>query len=527
MYYKLLIVDDEQKIRDGLRMIVNWNELGFELVGDACNGVEAMKFIDDNLYPDVILTDIRMPLMGGIELMETVRKCNYDIQFILLSGYDYFEYAEKAIEFGAFGYILKPTKLQELKNKFLALKDKLDNEIKKKKILFEGTSLLRDNYIKDILYQNYDEDTFLYETPSIVILKKDKEYCILILKIVSDVDSKSILKLKNMADELTGINYDLYSIIIDAVNIVLILSKNMKNQNNISEQGIESLAFDIMKATCAFGVDAVIGMGGVHKGIDKICLSYKQALEAMKASFFRGLNIVIKFSSKNHDALPLKYPFEYEKQLISAIEKGDKSQSINTIEKLFISVLSNESLEQTQVFTVCIEMIVAISRYFNNISNRIENIFDESKIIYKKVSDFETLIQLKQWFKERILVVIDTVLDEMDDNDGRIVKYIKKYIDQKYHEQITLSSLVDTLYMNPDYISRLFKKETGMGFNEYLTNYRIEKAKEFLKDVSCKSYEVGFSVGYQDASYFSKIFKKVTGKSISEYREKSVLKSTD
>jgi len=131
MYYKLLIVDDEKTILEGLKTVVDWNELGYEIIGEAGNGVEALSFIRNNGCPDVVLADIRMPLMDGLELMKCAREEGYNFHFIILSGYDHFEYVQKAIELGADNYILKPTKLDELINKFKALKDKMDEEQKK------------------------------------------------------------------------------------------------------------------------------------------------------------------------------------------------------------------------------------------------------------------------------------------------------------------------------------------------------------------------------------------------------------
>jgi two-component system response regulator YesN len=117
-----------------------------------------------------------------------------------------------------------------------------------------------------------------------------------------------------------------------------------------------------------------------------------------------------------------------------------------------------------------------------------------------------------------LLLLSDCLMDSREDSNSRIVKHIQKMVAEKYYEPITLHSIAESMYMNPDYLSRLFKKEIGTSFSDYLTLYRIDAAKGMLSDVSSKSYEVGYAVGYQNPSHFAKMFKKVTGYSVSQFR---------
>lgn len=520
MYYKVLIVDDEETIREGLKMIVDWNGLGFEITGEAANGIEALDFISSKGCPDVVLADIRMPAMDGLELIKAVNESGYNVHFIILSGYDYFEYAKRAIELGAFDYILKPTKLDELNSKFLRLKEKLDEDQKKNVIISKGMESIREDYVKNLLYNRYSQkEEPMREIDHIGLLSRGEIFKVLVLHLIfKGYSGDSSVVERNVWGFACQLP-DCVPVADDSGNLVFIFIGCKKDDSEAVERYVELSAGNLIDYVRRLNCHTRIGTGNIVEDFMEIHTSYTQAVSALEKSFFTGRDNIVKFSQcEDTKQIKMEYPAEYEVQLIHAIERADKTAASDIIDCMFNDILILQSVQPAYLFRICVEMIIAISRNYKNISGSIESAFDESRVIYNKFSGFETVGELKDWLKERICFVIDMIMDIKENTNNRIVNHIRKIISREYQKQINLVTIANELYMNPDYLSRLFKKETGQSFIDYLTSYRVEKAKLLLKDVTVKSYEVAFMVGYNESCYFSKVFKSFTGKSVTEYR---------
>ncbi|HHW47390.1 MAG TPA: response regulator, partial [Clostridiaceae bacterium] len=508
MYYKLLIVDDEKTILEGLKTVVDWNELGFEIIGEASNGIEALSFIHNNGCPDAVLADIRMPLMDGLELMKCAREEGYNFQFIILSGYDHFEYVQKAIELGAFNYILKPTKLDELKEKFKALKEKLDEEQKKNIIIQKGFKSIEENCLKMLLNDKYEQiESELKNLRQNELFSEGNIYAVSLMRPILEERLGNLIEIRENVFKDACFPCNFITTADDSGNLVIVFYTNELVGPDAFDKNIEATIKDMIGLLHKAGYHARVGIGNIVGNIKELHISYRNAVLAINKSFFAGRDAVVKYT-KVAEPKPGSLDFykEYETRLISSIEQGDKDEAFKIIDQLFNEFVSVELIQPEYVYKICIELILAISRSNKNISASIEEVFDERRIIYNRITQFETLEQLKDWFKARISIVIDIILDMKDNTNNRIVNHIKKIISRDYQKQISLISIANELYMNPDYLSRLFKKGVGKSFVEYLTEYRIEKAKQLLRDVSCKSYEVAYMVGFNEPSYFSKVF---------------------
>lgn len=520
--YKLIIVDDEEKIRVGLRTIVDWPSLGFELIGEAANGVEALKLIEASAErPDVILTDIRMPVMDGIGLIEQAKERGFELQFVILSGFDYFQYAKRAIELGVFDYVLKPTKIPELTEKFGKLKRKLDEERSNKARQRVSSKLLREKAIKDIVYGHCKGEEELAEAAAEAGLPYRPGAFVYAVATVKPQEAKERNLPFGLEERLLrqfGGALDAFVAADQLGHLVALCVCPLERAGALGQELAEAGRRTIAMLERE-DVVANVGLGEPVSSLAQANESYKQSLIALQSVFFRGYRTVLPYRPLPDEPMSAEYPAAYEKKLIAAIDSGSKKEAAAAVDDLFRSALSDERLLPAQVYKICLEMIIILCRQFQSQHEGVSDIFDEKRLLYLNLADFATLHRLKQWFRERIDLMVDLILDGRDRHNSRIVNHIKKLIEKSYHEQITLHDIGDSLFMNPDYLSRLFKKATGQSFIDYLTNYRIDQAKRFLKDVSTKSYEVGFRVGYQNPSYFAKTFKKVTGKSVSEYRD--------
>lgn len=521
--YKVLLVDDEDKIRLGLRKLVDWESMGFTVVGDVKNGNEALDFTRTVTVPDVILTDIRMPALNGISLIEEMSALHpKKIQFVLLSGYSQFSYAKKAIELGAFGYIIKPTKVSEIKEVFLRLHEKLKESEMNNLLLQQSKSFVKESIAKKLidgqaLEKDEAEDPLLLEWQT--AWPDERHFSVIIVKSYGKHESVRP-QLKIWLEQLTKGKMQFIDVMDKSDNLVVIMV-GIDSAQQKYEQDVLNLCKQIIERSNKQSLSISIAAGDRQPGMTSLSLSYRNALFALKQTFFKGMNSVIEFSSISPHNRRLTYPSDYERQLIDLIQSGNKPQTMDTIERLFHREFSGDGIQPEQVHKICIELIVVISRHFQkHISERIFEVFDENRSFHLQLTEFELLEHLKTWMNQRLLTVIDVLLDLHDNTNSRVIRHIKQIIAQKYHEQITLQSISESLFMHADYISRLFKKEVGQTFIEYLTHFRIEKAKSLLLDISCKSYEVGYRVGYQNPNHFATIFKKVTGQSVTEFRKK-------
>ncbi|MBO9611017.1 MAG: response regulator transcription factor [Paenibacillaceae bacterium] len=501
--YNVMIVDDEDKIRRGIRTIVPWPELGFTVQDDAASAMEALKRMEAEGPPDVVLTDIRMPLMDGIALLEQIKQRYEGVEVMILSGYDYFEYAQKALELGAFDYILKPTKLPELTAKFRRLKETLDRRNRDKRLIERGASEERERTVRRLLFGPEEAATDAVEAFS------GSDPFVLVIQLQGFPDDNTIAEAKRLlAGELDRRGM-LPPVIDDSRRLAVV---------GADEQATR-LAGELLHVLQQAGLRAAIGIGGPAAGPGGVRDACREAAAAASRSFFRGFGAVIPYDPRFADNERPAYPQEAEKRLAEAIDRGDRTAVSRAIGELFATAFDNERLEPEQVRAICLELVLLLSRHFKSLSERIVELFDEDRLLHARLAEFETLAQLKDGLLASFMLVIDCVLDSRDNSHSRIVKAIRKIVAERYREPLSLQTIAHSLFMNPDYVSRLFRKETGLGFVDYLNEYRIERAKELLNDITVKSYEVGYWVGYQNPNYFSKIFKKVTGKSVTDYRE--------
>ncbi|MCU6707425.1 response regulator [Paenibacillus sp. J5C_2022] len=520
--YSVLIVDDEDKIRRGLKAIVNWSELGFTVIGDMSHGQEALQWMHDNGVPDVILTDIRMPLMDGLAFMQAVREEWRDkhIPFIVLSGYDYFEYAKKAIELGAFDYLLKPTKLPELQQKLGSLRQKLDRQRDVEKLVSEQQQVQREKGLRLVLEGKSDIEHDYEPVKHSLFEPGVVSYSVMVAEVLSDQHAET---LQAMAREMVTMARGRMSCceLVDSDSRIIWLFGCHSEKS--SEELLRHYAAEWMNKRRAGFAGVNIGIGLTVSGLSQTRNSYEEAKSALAQCFYSGPYSVRNFDAAIHEEPPLIYPLHKENELDDLIKKGDRQAMLLAVNEMLHKELPGKPPYQPRQL---IELLTRLAWSLElRVSRRTSSQHHESvglEISSREYPRFVDYSTLQTWFRDRMMKLMDwqaAASDEGDTAPGRIVKHMIDVVARKYHDPITLYTIADSLQMNAEYLSRLFKRETGQSFIQYLTAYRIEKAKLLLRDVSCKSYEVGYRVGYHNPGYFAKTFKKVTGLSVTDYRE--------
>ena len=533
--YKILVVDDEAVVREGIRDNIEWDELGFSLAGVCENGSEAMEAVD-RAQPEVVLTDICMPFVDGLELTRYISGKYPSIKVIILTGFDEFEYAQQAVRLKAYDFILKPITASELRDKLRKLKEDLDAEKQKLEDIgklrlqvVESLPLLRERFLNRMVSGNLSEaDKNKLDFFNISFTGDNFVAAVIDVEDYGDFATDH----PDTDDELL-----LFAVFNISEEIVSRYEGGLvfQNPNEKSIAVLSGDARDVLrdKAVCIFEelrqtlekylkITVSIGIGNVCTGIKEIKTSYKRAVSALDYRFLLGKNRVI-YIGDMEDSMDKRpsYNTEWEKKLILGIKTGTTEEIGDIVGRIIQSLKeSNVSLDNYYILMqhLIISIIDSLSEAGVNVGELLKEKVNPLTDIYR----MKTLADVEVWLKDFCNRASGYITSRRDNYS--MVQAIKaeEYIKENYMDQdLSLNSLCKHLLMSVSYFSMVFKNHTGETFIEYLTRVRMEKAVELLKTTDLKSYEVADRVGYADPHYFGLIFKKATGMTPIECRERN------
>lgn len=507
--FKLLIADDEEIIRKRLVMKIEWNSLGFEVIGEASNGLELLELIK-RLKPDVVLTDIRMPLMDGIELVEKVKEENIDTEIIVLSGFAEFEYAQKMLRLGVKDYILKPIDKEQIYKVFEALKYKLNEknnkfrDLKSKFIIDIFMNNLSDVQIEEKNYEFYHSDKLF----SIVNLQID-EFTLH----QEEITNKDILK--NIFT--SEFNCILVSESKDDI-FYFVEVDNSERYINILESTFEKVNQFLQELGLHYSVSFFYDFPNDDlKEINKI---RNKIFKTKKERAYLGPKVFKKASEEkklvNNQFI---YPFEIEENIIKSFNAQDLI-TLQTNVAMFFSKFKEQDVEFAVVSNMSFQLLNHIYRYLrenNKTNGRIRDIFKQIFSDFNKYEFFETL----EGFIKYLLKC--TLIETKNISEGFLNLYMEKaikFIDLRYSEDIGLDEVAEHVGLSSAYMSHIFKKELNISFVQYLKDKRLKEAIRLLKDTNLKVYEVAEKIGFNNTRYFSDVFRAEIGVNPLEYRNK-------
>lgn len=500
---KVMLVDDEIFITEGLMSIIDWKALGLEVVQTAENGEEAIRKFKDNPV-DIIVTDINMPVKTGLELVQEINEMGKKVKFILLSGYDEFAYAKKAIEYGVENYLLKPVDEEELE---VALKKLVDNIAKEKEFINRGLdktgkllAFLNGKYdvkevigIKDDMYVDFYKEKYTV-TNIFINGKKDKEVYININPIVESV-------FKSQCEVLYQ---------FDGQIIVINSWDKEKTDDEILEEYRELR--DLLQTELKY--DIFISVGSSVNMIDDLRKSYMVAKKLKKYMLTEGMNRVVNekmISVIKHKDVKFRDEIEQINKLM--IEKNSAALKVYVDE-----VFENKELTPKNIYDFSIKVVLLM--------DKVKEEFKVDKK-YTRESLSDTIIELchentRESIKTFILSELDEFMEVMTQDTIKyspVVQQIVNTINERYYEELSLKTLAYQYNINSSYLGQIFNKEVGCSFSDYLNKTKNMKAKELILETNMKINDIAKEVGYTDSSYFYRKFKKFFGVSPSTLRE--------
>ncbi|MBD5554594.1 MAG: response regulator [Roseburia sp.] len=522
---KLIIVDDERIILQGMTTTFDWNSIGFQVVGTAMNGEDALKLIEEEL-PDVVLTDIRMKKMDGITLMERAKAISLNTQFVVLSAYKDFEYAKRACALGALEYIVKPVN-DEMMETMKRVYDHCIAEKQKQAVFDRWKELLVDNKegFGAYMIEHYltDELTLDEIKANYALFTKDEvekhNYTVLCMDvdIVYKVKEYSEFSAKRFAlfsyvEKKIKENYHMWAykspdgagiFIVDLEDHDKLYKLKMLVDNVRNELG-----FDVISSVSK----AFTGFEGMRKAYNQCLQLYSLACELETDLEY---NVVEEREEEN------RYPYERARRIISAMRKNDEG----LLKEAFIDFLSalgkSESTDKFFLHQLAVhaeQMLQETYGLNDEVRTRLQEFYG-SLFKYSSSRLFHMCYEI---FLYAVKARKDSIPygDEQYYNEyvSKACAFIEEHLDE---EGLSIGRVADEVHLNPIYFGRVFKSVKNMSYKQYLLKQKVERAKELLLTTDASIMEISCAVGISNASYFTKLFKQIEGILPSGYKEKN------
>ncbi len=532
--YRIMLVDDEEEVRKGIIRKIDWENLGFMVVGDAENGEDALEKIEQ-LEPDVIMTDIRMPYMDGLTLSARIRQKYPSVKILIFSGYDDFEYAQQAIKLNVTEYILKPVNVEELSEILNRVRENLDEEIEQRRdvhLLRESyrssLPILRELFLNDLVRGNTGGDLEARLREYGVDILDARKWVVAVIDLETDAPGHGRELSIHKEQELIPISVrqllvdhlkDYYRLetFNSTAGIAVIVA--VEGENSLTAL-IDQFG-DICKETKRILETTVtIGIGQGCTELSQMSRSYQTAVDALgyKAIIGAGSTIYI------NDMEPvsrgrLQLDAKEEADLVAAVKFGPE-ETIAAVIRLIASKMDDVKAHSSQYQLYMFSIINCLTRLMQRHDLNVSELFD-GQDPYKELA---IGAQKREEFVEKVIRLScrmhEAMNQERDNTTKKVILEAKQYIQEHYQNpDLSVEAMCRQLHMSPAYFSTVFKKETGQTYIAYLTEVRLEKAVELLNTTKDKTYVIAQKVGYQEQNYFSYVFKKRFGVSPTRYRD--------
>lgn len=512
---KILIIDDEKLTREGLISSIDWTGLNIEEIYVADDGINGIK--EAKLHkPDIILSDVRMPRMNGIDMCKELLSILPYSSIIFMSGYSDKEYLKAAIKLKAVSYVEKPIDTAEIeaaiKNAITLQKEHAKNQV----TISTHNKFMQNKLSLEIIYTPLKRTVadYLKQFQDINIpVKANTEFTTLIITLKTSFSSISEYELEEIYSYLEAIvkkhnmNY-IFSIKNDEYIICHLFANNTLayHLNGICNE---------LSVYFSKKYQHYLTVGKTVHGIQNVYQSYNSAVLLIQCSFFYDYNSII--TEEETPALPINFDNICYLEFEEGLKFNDIDKVYGAIDKFYTSLKNNQKQLPNYPKDFYYKLLIllqdtALTHHLSTFSNYSSTILDN-------ISSCPSLTELNQMLQSKVEAYFSAL--QKDNKEHATIFAMKEFIRKNYpNENLSVKDISENVYLSSTYVCTLFKNETGITINQYLTEYRIEKAKSMLKDHRYKITEISAKVGYNDGNYFGKAFKKLVGLSPSEYRER-------
>lgn len=519
--YRLIVVDDEQAIRSGMCNYIDWNAMGFQIVADFEDGKETMEYLKEHPV-DVVLTDIEMAEVSGLELARYIWENQMPCKVVILSGYREFEYARKAIEYDVEHYILKPIHMDELQKAFGDIKKQLDESRKIQELRMEQkkefqeilpelqeqfwVSLLvgglryKDNIIRkrELLHLDFSTGTpcGIVNVSLEMNPETNQQY-------YQQRDNRYNLLNNIFGTHAEGMSYHPVYLSSDILKVIV------TTKEAIPMEEFESMLYEhLQEKKAAVAMLLTLNIETVVEACFPTITDLAEYKYSLQMHAGDQSEEKVSLVQEDYERLQQKYRF-----LMDTINDGDFESLEGLVENLLYEF---RSFPLEQIKQLMVDMFSMLSQKFMKMSKNLWQAVKGS-MDYQKIMDARDKRMIKAICLDMLREIIEIVGSHQKEVQKSIMDKAVKFMKENYSSDLSLETLADHYYLNPTYFSRMFRKYTGTTFTDYLIELRMEKAKELLALGKYKIYEISQMVGYRSDKYFFRIFKQYTGQSPTEY----------
>ncbi len=502
--YKLLIVDDNLTHINFVSEGLDWKALGFSEIFTARDGIEGLNKYRQ-FKPDLIITDVAMPDLDGIEMIKEIRKSDTSTEVIFMSCYEDFNYVKASLDANAASYILKPINPGEL-----------ENVVKTVQAGFRTKQHLADCFLHNLLYSKH-LDSYALES-----LQKTFGFlnynCMVMVKyaLLEDTyDYSKINFLESIINEEFSAKYNPQFVILSPNEIAVLFMSHTESEDGFLEVFFDDLG-DNLKNICEGHKLKVAA--GISKATDSIVHAkamLEQATQALNISDSVLANEIYFYEDSLYTSSSFNIS-ELKLDIYTYFENNFEFSIDDFMEKYFSQ---NRVYVANELNQLCLSVVTITQLLFLERNISIDQIFDEPNVVWKKIADFSSILNVKQWIKNFLIACYDFTVSSETNKFPRTVSAIKDFIDRNYASITSVSQIANMLYISSGYAKNIFKKHTQLTISEYLLDVRIKNACRLLKNPDVKVYEVQEMVGYQSKAHFTEVFKRKTGKTPKEYQQ--------
>lgn len=533
---KVFLVEDEIVMREGIKRNIAWEKEGFEFVGEASDGELAYPLIEKT-HPDILITDIKMPFMDGLELSRLVRNEMPDTKIIILSGYDDFEYARESISIGVTDYLLKPISAANLLEAIKKVRKIILEEKEQKKYLeeyekdrLEDGRIARQKFFESLVSGKLSVSNIWKAAREIELDLTAEKYNIILFQISFGENaagySEEINRLKGKIDEIADEMKEVLAFDHGIDGWAFLIKQISGSGIEKTEQEFQKKLLDVVKKEG----NKVHYFGGIGKAVERmgeLPACYKQAYQAFVLRYLKEENQIIRFEEgelrKNGNENISLSSLNVDKLNRRVVEKFLRTGLLGDIRIFTEEYLS--SLGERNVQSLLFRQYIVMDVYFAAASV-LEEMGYSSEILVELCGDiqsmaheFSSVEKSRQYIIRLLRAVVDLRENQTRQKYTSMLRDAELYIEQHYaDENISLNTVAASMNLSPNHFSTIFSQKTGRTFIEYLTFVRMEKAKELLRSTSMRTSEIAYEIGYKDSHYFSYIFKKTQECTPREFR---------
>ncbi len=518
--FKVILCDDNEIILEGLSRQIDWPELGMALCGTASDGEEGLRLIRE-VRPDLLITDIRMPYIDGLELTRLAKEVNPSLVPVVISGYDDFEYARTAMHLGVRDYVLKPIDMGEMMKTLKAARETCQK-------LYQNQQAARTGLLRKFLEPPLDLEALEAQC---IPFRLDPQACCCIMEVgiqnlnldylSEDAQYSVELKFSQLLQQFEGSSL----FILEKTSVwcrLFLYGGTKKDVAALRKQAVGQVRRQFPLDAKASGYDVAIASGNVQRGLGQAPLSLSQCIHALKYRFIKGANATIFYEevesySKAYEQRGIRgNPLDID--FLTPLKAQDKKGLERQLEALKVS-LQQQGGESFLYMTLKVgSLYTRLAKDLGEAGIDIGELFEDPIEEFKKVTASGTLDAVIDNLGKSLFAICDFIKVNKS-KYGKVIDEAVRYIQGHYHEPgFCIEEVAGAVSLSASYFSTVFRSETGCTFTDYLIRIRMNQAKELMAHTNLKIYEISSKVGYDNAAYFSAAFKRYTGVSPSEYQ---------